>query len=309
MHLGLNGSLRTSRVFEGTSTSWAWLPTARIQSLGHLEAGLHTIHLQRREAGMKLDRLMIADDPSRLLPGSFQVGPAESRSLSEPESRFEITWLEPGYGEVFAQGQAVLLHAQVDNPDNEEFSIVYRLNGEAMNSGLAAGSFEVDDLAPGEYWLIAELVRNGQIVLTSDVLQFSVVATGADDAFDQWIGQFADVLTSAQMTPLASPAGDGISNLHKFFFGLHPLEPADQSSIWQMHASAHETLTFSFRQAAQAAGVGFLLEHSVDLHSWQTLPSAPWEGTVEENHTYWQLELPIAPERNFYRLRLFVNNP
>lgn len=98
--VGVNGQLRAARAFEGTSPAWAWTAANRIVDLGFLGEGEHTLHLQRREAGMKVDRLMIALDPAALLPGSSEVGPPESarEGTADPFAAFAAWMADPVHG-------------------------------------------------------------------------------------------------------------------------------------------------------------------------------------------------------------------
>lgn len=57
-----------------TSTEWDWVGAI---NLGNLTAGSHTLHVRRREDGLLIDRLMIANSTASL-PTDGSVGPAES---------------------------------------------------------------------------------------------------------------------------------------------------------------------------------------------------------------------------------------
>jgi hypothetical protein len=74
-YLGLNGTQIGTSQFSGTSTGFTWTTTS--VSLGTLTAGDHVIQIRRREAGMQIDRVMLATNNASF-PASTAVGPAES---------------------------------------------------------------------------------------------------------------------------------------------------------------------------------------------------------------------------------------
>ncbi|MGC9450719.1 MAG: right-handed parallel beta-helix repeat-containing protein [Oceanipulchritudo sp.] len=76
-------------ILAGAATRWEWLQANT--SLGFLDAGIHTLELVRREDGMLIDRLMLADDPAKLpLSGSNAIGP-EAALLDPPPAAY-IAW-------------------------------------------------------------------------------------------------------------------------------------------------------------------------------------------------------------------------
>ncbi|MHC4113618.1 MAG: cellulase family glycosylhydrolase, partial [Planctomycetota bacterium] len=82
--VGVGGSERDDNTFNGEATSWQWSRGTDFD-LGNLSAGTHTIQIRRREDGFCVDRVMIADDWSKLpSDGSTEAGPAESPTGGDP---------------------------------------------------------------------------------------------------------------------------------------------------------------------------------------------------------------------------------
>ncbi|MHC4745503.1 MAG: cellulase family glycosylhydrolase, partial [Planctomycetota bacterium] len=81
--VGVGGVERDDNTFNGEATSWQWSRGTDFD-LGSLSAGTHTIQIRRREDGFCIDRVMIADDWSKLpADGSTEAGPAESPTVGD----------------------------------------------------------------------------------------------------------------------------------------------------------------------------------------------------------------------------------
>lgn len=129
-------------------------------------------------------------------------------------------------------------------------------------------------------------MRNGtETQLTYfDNLFVSVDREGTGGGFDQWRtehfteSELADPNISG---PSAAPAGDGVSNLLKYAFGLLPKEPADPSLLPQSHIEAdHLHLTYS--QLKAAMDVDLTVEVSSDLLTWESGTAAVETVNVED---------------------------
>jgi len=82
---GLDGEDRSQAVgfHQRLSERWTWQRGTK--ALGRLDAGVHTVHLRRREDGFSIDRLAIATDPDRLPENnSREPGPPESPRAEGP---------------------------------------------------------------------------------------------------------------------------------------------------------------------------------------------------------------------------------
>jgi hypothetical protein len=77
--VGVGGNERDDNTFNGpTGSTWQWKRGTDFD-LGNLSAGTYTIQIRRREDGLCVDRVMIADSWSKLpADGSTEAGPDES---------------------------------------------------------------------------------------------------------------------------------------------------------------------------------------------------------------------------------------
>jgi subtilisin family serine protease len=99
--------------------------------------------------------------------------------------------------------------------------------------------------------------------------------------YEDWISQF-DGLTEEEQSSMASPAGDGVSNLLKYAFGMNPLS-TQREGLPQVRAVTIEDetyLTLTYRRLLRgiSEGIGgykmyrlsYAVEVSYDLLTWQT---------------------------------------
>lgn len=103
----------------------------------------------------------------------------------------------------------------------------------------------------------------------------------------------------------ASPSGDGIGNLAKYYFGQSPWKPTSQ--LWEMRMFDGRA-GITFWENAEATDVKAVLETSSNLRDWNAVPTVRVEGETKgakrkveliENTTGGQ-----QPDRNFLRLRV-----
>ncbi|MDF1789471.1 MAG: FN3 associated domain-containing protein, partial [Verrucomicrobiales bacterium] len=98
-------------------------------------------------------------------------------------------------------------------------------------------------------------------------------AEGADpepsDGYDTWKAEFLAGLDDA---PTADPDGDGDSNLAEFAFGSLPNDPV--STVLMETAVSDDFLTLTLNQREGVDGLSYILEKSMDLEAWETIPAA-----------------------------------
>ena len=122
-YMGLDSLQKGGKEFTTTESEFTWRRAST--SLGNLSAGMHVIHIRRREDGFMLDRVMISKNIDSLpADGSTEVGDEESLTVSKAEVP-----LPKG-------GKELLLNNYFDSgQDNWEFS----------TSGNAETEFSIDD--------------------------------------------------------------------------------------------------------------------------------------------------------------------
>ncbi|MEN9023159.1 MAG: lamin tail domain-containing protein [Verrucomicrobiales bacterium] len=98
-------------------------------------------------------------------------------------------------------------------------------------------------------------------------------AEGADpepsDGYDTWKAEFLAGLDDA---PTADPDGDGDSNLAEFAFGSLPNDAV--STVLMETAVSDDFLTLTLNQREGVDGLSYILEKSMDLEAWETIPAA-----------------------------------
>jgi subtilisin family serine protease len=127
----------------------------------------------------------------------------------------------------------------------------------------------------------------------------SVLLHGTPDFYQEWINSTftQNQILSGDSNPSADPDGDGISNQNEFLLGL---DPNDDRSRLILSASPADPgqLAFTLNRAIPLGT--FQIEYTPDL-------TTPW--TIHEilsipaETTDFQITLPEAGERGFYRLR------
>ncbi|MCH8474083.1 MAG: hypothetical protein LAT55_02525 [Opitutales bacterium] len=103
-----------------------------------------------------------------------------------------------------------------------------------------------------------------------------------DNAFEEWMDNLdpADQPPEGQRGPDDTPAGDGVSNLLKYAFGLSPLEPAAEAKPSFLIDEEEDFIGLAFTRSA-AAEVTLTIYGSEDLEEWEEIPYA--EGVIEDN--------------------------
>ncbi|MCC5790182.1 MAG: hypothetical protein JJT75_11140 [Opitutales bacterium] len=103
-----------------------------------------------------------------------------------------------------------------------------------------------------------------------------------DNAFEEWMDDLPseDKPPEGQQGPDDTPAGDGVSNLLKFAFGLMPLEPSADAMPTLLIDNEEDYLGLSFIRSADAE-VTLKIYGSEDLDEWEEISHA--EGVIEEN--------------------------
>ena len=139
------------------------------------------------------------------------------------------------------------------------------------------------------------------------------ILTADDNAFEVWMGNLPaeEKPPVGQRGPDDSPAGDGVSNLLKFAFGLSPLEPAAEAMPTFFADAESDFIGLSFVRSADAE-VRLKLFGSTDLDAWQEIPHAEEvvEANLPNNREAVQLLTGIKIDndpRYFFRLRVDVD--
>lgn len=144
----------------------------------------------------------------------------------------------------------------------------------------------------------------------------AVLPPGQD--FESWLDSFGD-LSEAERDPYADPAGDGIANILKYAFGLHPREAvagkratATEAGLPVLHHTAESTsgIALRYRRDTSLNDLSYRVEWSSDLtpESWQEIHLE--ETVLETDGDVEWVEVRFtdtpAPTRQF--LRVVVEN-
>ena len=151
--------------------------------------------------------------------------------------------------------------------------------------------------------------RTAVITVTCDGEQrtFTLNQSGkpAPAGYDKWKqDNFQDGTPDNQMTPDASPAGDGVTNLMKYATGLDPVKPCGSvTELAVREESGKKYLVLSWPVNAEAMDVTFSVESSSDLDTWTD------EGVVIPSGARAEFRdtVPVeegAPVRRFLRLKV-----
>jgi fibronectin type 3 domain-containing protein len=132
-----------------------------------------------------------------------------------------------------------------------------------------------------------------------------VSATPAE-TFSQWAASaFPGETDPAIIGPAATPAGDGISNLLKSFYGLDPATNAGAAPVSSGKDNTGN-MVFNFRIAKNLTGVTYQIQESTDLIHWT--PTGVQGTVVSDQGTYYQMQavVPLGANTNLY-LRVVVS--
>jgi len=160
---------------------------------------------------------------------------------------------------------------------------------------------------------------NQTITVTDTITQaqatFGPITVSAPMSISQWEGQ-AGFFTATQLAkplisgPAATPEGDGIPNLLKYFYDINPARPmtaTDRAALPVLDISTSGDLTLTFREYALATGITLTVQTSPDLQNWTnvTNPTITQIDTdPNTNDPIMQVEVPVMTTRAFIRLRV-----
>ena len=149
---------------------------------------------------------------------------------------------------------------------------------------------------------------------TADSATTLVKVTGGTMTIADWTAQVEGtpqvMLTDAQRAPLATPAGDGVTNLLKFALGVPPLESAAAylpKLQFIDQGGGTRAIALVFTVNPQAQGIGYALEVSENLVTWTEVQSAMEpQGNNPDGTVLMRLRelAPTAARRRFGRLKV-----
>lgn len=156
-------------------------------------------------------------------------------------------------------------------------------------------------------WLYRCVLINADGSTTSMPMALVVVTGGT---FGDWMGQSA--LSVDQCAPLATPAGDGVTNLMKFALGVSPLASAaahlPAPSVAKQEGQP-DALALLFTKNPGAQGIRYALEVSTNLVTWiEVAHVLEVLGTNPDGTQLVRLReaAPPAATRKFVRLKVKV---
>jgi uncharacterized delta-60 repeat protein len=176
-------------------------------------------------------------------------------------------------------------------------------------AGATTASFTTPALtAWARYW-----VRVTNPYGTADSATALVKVTGGTMTVADWTAQ--GTLTAAQRAPLASPAGDGVTNLMKFALGVLPLESAEARlpvPVKISVAGVPVALALDFTINPHAQDVLYILEVSDNMVTWTEAASITEpRGTNPDGTQLVRLREAVPPValRRFARLKVEMVSP
>lgn len=191
--------------------------------------------------------------------------------------------------------------------------------GTVTGSGVATvGSTMTLSATPGRHRRFGTLIEGGSEVST--VMPYTFVVSSsrsfeatfpALDAFTAYVTDYGlDPATNG--APLATPAGDGISNLMKFALGADPTvaDPGILPVGTLRTIAGTNTLVIDFDFSAEAASaVTIEVEYSPDLVAWSTATNGQAGVTITtsvavEGIAHRTVTIPASTPRAFARLRV-----
>jgi hypothetical protein len=130
------------------------------------------------------------------------------------------------------------------------------------------------------------------------------------ESFQNWMDTLdpADQPPPGQQGPEDTPAGDGVSNLLKYAFGLLPMEPAADALPTLIAVDGDLALEFTHDPDA---AVTHVLEGSTDLENWSEISIAEENATPLANgrERLQMITNQAFSDEDRYFLRLTVNRP
>ncbi|MDA0811580.1 MAG: hypothetical protein O3C21_04185 [Verrucomicrobia bacterium] len=156
-----------------------------------------------------------------------------------------------------------------------------------------------------EFAIAAESIRHAELLIDP---------TG--DPYQQWVARFPE-LPAEDRSPDASPAGDGISNLAKYYFGLDPHRNAyAPGSLNSSRLPSYYfdrtgiTVTYSFDHATLlGSSVGKfrdVLQRSEDGQNWTDVPAQYLRSHSEtpEYDPWKRWQLPVEGRQAYFRVKI-----
>ena len=186
----------------------------------------------------------------------------------------------------------------------------YRGDTASPITGATTASFTTSALtAWARYW-----VRVSNPYGTADSATALVEVTGGTMTIADWTAQGEGTpdgtLTPAQRAPLATPAGDGVTNLMKFVLGVPPMENAESRlprPVRITAAGVPVALALDFTVNPHAQGIRYALEVSDNMVTWTEAASITEpRGTNPDGTQLVRLREAAAPValRHFIRLKV-----
>ncbi len=160
----------------------------------------------------------------------------------------------------------------------------------------------------GRYW-----VRVYSALGSVDSVSTLVTVTGGTMTFADWVAQGG--VPPAQRGALATPAGDGVTNLMKFALGIAPLANATNRlpvATTVTQSGQPLALALLFQRNPEAQGLRCALETSSDLVTWTEVASTlEVLGTNPDGTQNVRLRetAPVAGVRRFGRLKVELVAP
>ncbi len=108
--------------------------------------------------------------------------------------------------------------------------------------------------------------RNEQVLMRNG----KMTALAGISTFAQWQAANLNALPAEQQSPLADPDGDGLSNLIECALDLNPLiqDSATALPVFLTQSAGQDYATLRYRRLRQLAGIGYVVETSGDLQTW-----------------------------------------
>ncbi|MDD4443284.1 MAG: hypothetical protein PHX41_15415, partial [Kiritimatiellae bacterium] len=122
--------------------------------------------------------------------------------------------------------------------------------------------------------------------------------------FAEWADAYS--LTAGQDGPADSPAGDGISNLEKYAFGLIPEQPYNPGSLFSMRIDAASgRIILRYEQSKRATDVRIIPIWSASLAEpvWNTASIETTRVGETDTHEIWEASKAMSDGACFMRLR------
>lgn len=161
-----------------------------------------------------------------------------------------------------------------------------RVNGSMVDSGESTADIS---LVVGVNIITIDVTAHDGSLITTYVVE--VIRAGSYESWKDNVFSPSDRADPSVSGELASPAGDGITNLMKYALGLAPMSSGLGSLPTLSSDSGYLTLTY--RKSKQAAGLTFTVEagNSLEDANWETVTEVTsqtdvgdhWLVTVRDN--------------------------